>query len=99
MFDHIDPWASVTDIDAGARGFDEIKERLDVSGFGIIVITTENMEKPWLNFEAGALSKTLDADPNKVVPLLVNFDDVLQLTTPVNQFQAALQIDRQGHRT
>lgn len=50
--------------------------------------TTENIGKPWLNFEAGALSKTLGGDPTRVVPLLVNFDDVYQLQGPISQFQA-----------
>jgi hypothetical protein len=59
MFDHIDPWASEVDIDAGMRGLDVIQDRLNASSFGIIVVTTENMNKPWLNFEAGALSKRL----------------------------------------
>src|SRR4051812_2549416 len=60
MFDHIDPWASEVDIDAGMRGLDVIQDRLNASSFGIIVVTTENMNKPWLNFEAGALSKRLE---------------------------------------
>lgn len=95
MFDHIDPWASEVDIDAGLRGLDVIQDRLNVSSFGIIVVTTENMSKPWLNFEAGALSRRLDADLNRVVPLLVNFDDVYQLQGPISQFQA-VKLDKEG---
>lgn len=88
MFDNIDPWASETDIDAGARGLGAIEARLNESRFGIIVVTTQNFERPWLNFEAGALSKRLDGDINRVVPLLVNFDDVDQLLlSPMHQFQ------------
>ena len=65
MFDHIDPWASEVDIDAGSRGFDEIQARLNQSSFGIIVITTQNYERPWLNFEAGALSKPGSTDGDR----------------------------------
>ncbi|MCX2716089.1 toll/interleukin-1 receptor domain-containing protein [Mycolicibacterium sp. J2] len=90
MFDHIDPWASDVDIDAGLRGLDEIQGRLNESAFGIIVVTTENMEKSWLNFEAGALSKRLEGDANRVVPLLVNFDSVYQVQGPIRQFQATM---------
>jgi hypothetical protein len=68
---------------------------LNVSSFGIIVVTTENMSKPWLNFEAGALSRRLEADPNRVVPLLVNFDDVYQLQGPISQFQA-VKLNKEG---
>ena len=56
MFDHIEPWFSDVDIDAGSRGLNVIQERLDASEFGIIVVTPENLNKPWLVFEAGALS-------------------------------------------
>jgi hypothetical protein len=96
MFDHIDPWASDTDIHAGTRGLDAIQARLNESSFGIIVVTAENMEKPWLNFEAGALSKSLDGDITKVIPLLVGFDNIEQLrTSPLNQFQATV-LDKAG---
>lgn len=95
MFDHLDPWASEVDIDAGTRGLHEIQDRLNASAFGIIVVTTENMSKPWLNFEAGALSKTLGGDPTRVVPLLVNFDDVYQLQGPISQFQA-IKLNKEG---
>lgn len=95
MFDHIDPWASEVDIDAGTRGLDAIQDRLNASSFGIIVVTTENRAKPWLNFEAGALSKRLEGDSARVVPLLVNFDDVYQLQGPISQFQA-IKLDKQG---
>lgn len=95
MFDHLDPWASEVDIDAGTRGLNEIQDRLNASAFGIIVVTAENMNKPWLNFEAGALSKTLGGDPTRVVPLLVNFDDVYQLQGPISQFQA-IKLNKEG---
>jgi len=79
MFDHIEPWFSDVDVDAGSRGLNVIQERLDASAFGIIVVTPENLNKPWLVFEAGALSKRLKGDPTKVVPVLVGFDNVNQI--------------------
>lgn len=95
MFDHIDPWASEVDIDAGTRSMDAIADRLNTSAFGIIVVTTENMGKPWLNFEAGALSKSLGADSTRVVPLMVNFDDPYQLQGPISQFHGTL-LNKEG---
>lgn len=95
MFDHIDPWASDTDIEAGDRSMDEIKDKLNESGFGIIVVTTENMAKPWLNFEAGALSKSFGDDKNRVVPLLVNFKNKYQLKGPIDQFHA-IMLNKEG---
>ena len=71
MFDHIEAWFSDTDIPAGATWFGGIQERLNSSDYGIIVITTENLKEPWLNFEAGSLSKKLKDDIARVTPLLV----------------------------
>jgi len=95
MFDHIDPWASDVDIDAGTRGLVQIQDRLNVSAFGIIIVTTENMAKPWLNFEAGALSRSLGGDITRVVPLLVNIEDIYQLQGPISQFQA-IKLNKEG---
>ncbi len=98
MFDHVDPWASEVDIDAGSRGLEEIKDRLNESAFGIVVVTTENYERPWLNFEAGSLSKRLDGNLERVIPLLVNFEDVNQLvSSPLHQFQRVI-LDKEGIR-
>lgn len=98
MFDNVDPWASDVDIDAGLRGLDVIQDRLNLSSFGIIVVTTENQNKSWLNFEAGALSKRLEGDANRVVPLLVNFEDVYQVQGPIRQFQA-VHLNEDGMRS
>jgi len=99
MFDHVKPWFSEIDIDAGSRGLTAIQERLDVSSFGIIVVTPENMDKPWLVFEAGALSRRLNGDLTKVVPVLVGFDDVSQLSgSPLFQFQA-VKLDEGGAKS
>ena len=56
----IQPWMSEEDIDKGARWNANIAEELEGSNFGIICLTPENLESSWLNFEAGALSKTVD---------------------------------------
>ena len=96
MFDRIQPWFSDTDIPAGATWFGEIQERLNSSDYGIVVITTANWQRPWLNFEAGALSKKLKEDTNKVTPVLVNFEDTAQLTGhPLEQYNAVM-LDKDG---
>lgn len=48
------PFMSSADINAGARWRDEIGEALGTTNFGIIVVTPDNVDAPWLNFEAGA---------------------------------------------
>lgn len=52
-------WISSKDIDRGAMWFGEIAEQLKDSNFGIVVLTKENQNKPWLMFESGALYKGL----------------------------------------
>ncbi|WP_328810606.1 TIR domain-containing protein [Rhodococcus sp. NBC_00294] len=99
MFDRIDPWMSDIDIQAGTRGLTLIEERLNESQFGIIVITVDNMEKTWLNFEAGALSKKFgESVLSRVVPIMVDLDSVYQITGPIRQFQA-VKLDQNGMRS
>ena len=51
------PYVSSQDIDKGARWTTDIAKELHESAYGILCITRENIEAPWINFEAGALSK------------------------------------------
>ncbi len=55
------PWMSNTDIDKGSRGLEEVGKALEGMKVGIICLTPENLTAEWILFEAGALSKTLDA--------------------------------------
>jgi TIR domain len=50
-----------TELDKGARWGTEIDNALEGTRFGLIVLTRENLESPWLLYEAGALSKAADA--------------------------------------
>ena len=56
----VEPYVSSEDIDKGARWTTDISKELEASQYGILCVTPENIEAPWLNFEAGALSKTID---------------------------------------
>lgn len=80
---------SDVDIEAGQRGLREIESALEGSKFGIIVVTPENHERPWLNFEAGALSRAVNGEA-RVVPVLVGMSKATDLTGPLSQFQAQL---------
>jgi hypothetical protein len=87
--DKVKPWMSDQDIEAGQRAMNRIEAELEDTGFGIIVVTQENRAAPWLNFEAGALSKAITTDrEQRVAPLLVDIDSAAQLTGPLTQFQA-----------
>src|SRR4051794_8953617 len=73
LFDTVTPFMSDHDIAAGERGLTVIETELEGTQFGIIVVTEENQHAPWLNFEAGALSKIITQDrKQRVAPLLVD---------------------------
>ena len=56
----IKPYISSEDIAEGARWSTEIAKELESSNFGIIFVTKENVHSPWINFEAGALSREIE---------------------------------------
>jgi hypothetical protein len=75
---------STEDIRAGQRWGGEIRTELSETDFGVLCVTPENMKAPWLNFEAGALSKRLD-DASRVVPVTLGFGPD-RLDEPLRQF-------------
>ncbi|MBA1446453.1 MAG: toll/interleukin-1 receptor domain-containing protein [Chromatiales bacterium] len=91
----IDPWMSSTDILAGTRWQTEIASRLNECVFGIICVTPQNVESPWMLFETGALSKTIEA--SKVCPILLGVR-VDQLPQALSQFQT-VEADEHGIRS
>jgi len=51
---------SPDDTEKWARWANTISEKLKESDFALVCLTNENLESPWLLFEAGALSKNND---------------------------------------
>jgi len=83
----LDPYVSSDDIDKGARWSTDIAKELEASSFGIVCVTPENLEAPWLHFEAGALSKTVDRA--RVCPFLFGVKRS-EVQGPLLQFQSAV---------
>jgi len=81
----VHPWMSDTDIAAGSRWPNEESKALENSDFGIICLTRENSEEPWILFEAGGLSKF--AEKSRVCMYLVD-DKPEDLFGPLALFQA-----------
>ena len=81
----IEPYVSTEDIDKGARWFTDISVQLEDTDFGIICLTPENLNAPWILFEAGALSKSIDR--SKVCPFLIELTPS-DIVGPLAQFQA-----------
>jgi hypothetical protein len=91
----IEPWMSSEDIEKGARWSAHIASELATTAAGIICITPENRDAPWLNFEAGALSKAVDKE--MVCPYLFHLKPG-DLTGPLVQFQASETTKEDTHR-
>jgi hypothetical protein len=83
----IEPYVSSEDIDKGARWSTDIAKELENSTFGILCVTKENMNAPWLSFEAGALSKTMDK--SFVSPFLFDIKRS-EVNGPILQFQSTI---------
>ena len=81
----VEPWMSASDIDKGARWSADIASQLAETDFGIICLTSDNLEAPWILFEAGALSKTLQK--TFVCPYLFDLEPSA-IRGPLVQFQA-----------
>ena len=83
LFPQVDPWLSSQDVDKGTRWLQEIGTKLSEVHFGIVCLTRENLESPWILFEAGAISKLSSA---RLFTLLhgVHHSDVL---FPLGMFQ------------
>ena len=79
---------SDSDIYAGERWSTEIGSELDTTDFGIICVTQTNQMSPWLNFEAGALSKNIKGA--KVVPYMFEVSIAELGPGPLTQFHAKL---------
>lgn len=86
-----EPWMSQKDIEKGRRWSNEIAKQLDASQFGIICVTPDNQDSRWLQFEAGALSKSVKEA--YVCPLLQGLNK-RDLSPPLSQFQAVSASDR-----
>ena len=83
----LEPYVSSEDIDKGARWSIDISRELETSHFGIICVTRDNLTAPWLNFEAGALSKSMEQA--RVAPFLLGIKRA-EVQGPLLQFQSTI---------
>jgi hypothetical protein len=83
----VECFVSSDEIEKGSRWSSAIAQQLQDSDYGILILTKENIAAPWLFFEAGALSKSLDR--GRVAPILFNITVADIASTPLGQFQSA----------
>lgn len=79
----VEPWVSSSDIDRGSLWFNQIINELSSTTHGIICITKDNKDKPWILFEAGALAKGLVS--SRIYTLLVDLNSE-DIKDPLAQF-------------
>jgi TIR domain len=80
----LEPWMSANDIEKGTRWRSGIASELEQSSVGIICLTRENLDSPWIHFEAGALSK--QQEKTYVCTLLFGLEPT-DVREPLAQFQ------------
>jgi TIR domain len=83
----INPYFSAQDIRKGTRWASELSSKLEGTQFGLIFLTKENLNAPWILFEAGALSKNIDA--SRVCAILLDLKPT-DLFNPLAQFQLSV---------
>lgn len=86
------PWISTSGIDRGAVWFSSINDELKDTSVGIVCLTHENKNKPWILFESGALAKGLVN--SRVCTFLVDLKPS-DLESPLAQFNHTTP-DREG---
>ncbi|MDF1628709.1 MAG: TIR domain-containing protein [Alcanivoracaceae bacterium] len=86
------PWMSSKDIDRGALWFSEIADQLADTKIGIVCLTQENKNKPWILFESGALAKGLSS--SRVCTFLVDLYPS-DISNPLAQFNHTMPTKEQ----
>ncbi len=80
----VEVFFSPEDIEKGDNWQLKLSNELHDANYGIVCLTPENIDAPWIHFEAGALSKMLDSKV-MVLAMNINFSDI---KGPLKAFQA-----------
>jgi hypothetical protein len=79
----VEPYMS-EETEKGVRWSSNIGAELEKTDYGIICLTRQNIEAPWIHFEAGALAKSMDGA--RVAPILFGLKKS-DVQGPLSQFQ------------
>ncbi len=91
----VKPWMSARDIDRGSLWFTEINDQLKEVTTGIVCLTKENKDRPWILFESGALARGLSSQ--RVMTFLVDLSPT-DIGDPLAQFNHTIP-DEAGLRS
>lgn len=95
VFDSLETWTSQADLMPGERSLAEIDKRLQEAVAGVVVVTPENQNEPWLSFEAGYLACHVGNGARRVIPLTMDGLKPGDLTGPLGMLQG-VQFGRDG---
>jgi hypothetical protein len=93
MLQELKTFVSCGDIEPGETWSSRIERELEATNYGILCVTRSNALRPWLNFEAGALSKQV-SDKARVVPYLLEGTPA-DFREPLSRF-GMVRSDRDG---
>ena len=80
----VEVFYSPEDIQKGENWDSRLTKELEECKYGIVCLTKENVSAPWVHFEAGALSKSLDSHTSALMLDVVTSD----IQGPLSRFQA-----------
>lgn len=84
VLQYVKPYFTPDDIEKGAKWNSDIARELEEANIGLICLTRDNIDKAWILFEAGALSKSFEK--SRVCTILFNLDTT-DLKGPLTSFQ------------
>jgi len=80
----LDVFMSKHDMESGGRWSIQLAEELEEARFGILCLTPDNLDSPWILFEAGALTKHVEG---RACGLLFGNLGPEDIVGPLSQFQ------------
>lgn len=84
MIQDLEPFMSQHDLASGGRWTEQLSKELEQSNFGIVCLTPDNLQSPWILFEAGALTKHVGG---RACCLLLRGLGLADVSGPLSQFQ------------
>ena len=85
VIQQVKPWLSSQDIKAGSKWQAELNKQLTDTRFGIFAITHESKDRPYLMFEAGALSRYVEEE-SYVCPYYFGLKPT-DIKNPISEYQ------------
>lgn len=79
----VHPFVSAKDIDKGANWTVELARELEDAEFGIVCLAPDNLQSPWLNYETGAITRSVNS---RVCPVLFGVTKA-EVKPPMSQLQ------------